>query len=284
MKTKKATYWISIAGLFTLLLFLTACSGKAEKVEVKPLTKEQVMTKISQQLKKQTQLIPVQYHRKETQIHGSTESKFEYYGDKEYYSLLKDDEGYDDQVYQFPGYRYERHIYEKGQKKEWKKTPYERSFKEIGLGTRTSSGNENDLKAQTYFTILESASDKVQMKETAASYELNLMSTDILSNFKWMQGYLQNFGDVIDPNGIEFTKYHTKMIIDKKTFAVQSIENEVFFTRETLNLDNGEKGKDNLDIQTVIKFPTTKKLIVPKEVSAEGDKNDPTKAFEQFQP
>jgi hypothetical protein len=267
-------------GMFALFFSLTACSEQPEKVTVKPLTKEQVMAKVSQQLKKQTTLTAVQYHRKEKQIHGSTESKIEYYGDKEYYSMLKDDNGYDDQVYQLPEYRYERHIYKKEQKKEWKKIPYKRSFKEVDLGTRTSSGNENDLKAQTYFTVLETTADKVQMKETAASYELSLASTDILSNFKWMQAYLQNFGDVIDPNKIEFTKYQTKIMIDKKTFAVQSIENEVLFTRDTFNLDNGEKGKEDLNIQTEIHFPSTKKLVVPKEVIAEGNKNDPTKAFE----
>lgn len=280
MQTKKLPF-TTIVGLFALLLVLTACSQKAEKVEVKPLTKDQVMTNVSQVLNKQTQLTATQYHRKETLIHGFTESKLEYYGDKEYYSQLKDDEGYDDQIYQFPEYRYERHIYEKGQKKEWKRIPYKKSFEEIGLVTRTSSGNVNDLKAQTYFAILETVKDKVQMKESATSYELNLTSTDMFSNFKWMEGYLKN-NEVIDPNKIKFTKYHTKMIIDKKTFAVQSIENEVLFTRETLNLDNGEKGSEHLDIQTVIKYPAIKKLNVPEEVIIEGDKNDPTKMFEQF--
>ncbi|MCH5586122.1 hypothetical protein MK805_14365 [Shimazuella sp. AN120528] len=278
MRVKKIAYFIP---MFILLLVLSACSGKAEKVVVKPLTKDQVMTKVSQQLKKQTKLIPTQYHLKESLIAGGwVESKIDYYGVNEYYTQSKYSDGSsDEQVYQLPGYQYNRDAYE-GEKKEWSKIPYERPFKEDDIKSLTSSGSINDLKAQTYFSILESVQGQVQMKETGKAYVLDLTSTDTSNNLKWMQGYLKHY-DVIDPKETAFQKYHTKMVIDKKTFAVQSIENEVFYTRQTFNPDNGVKGQKHLDIQTVIEYPTAKKLIVPQNVINEADKNDPYKQFEQ---
>jgi hypothetical protein len=267
---------IPITAMILLLVSLTACSPQAEDAEVKPLTKDQVLEKVVQQVKKQTNLPATQYNRKEALIAGVSESKIYYYGDKEYYIQQKDASGYDDQTYQFPTYQYTRHIYEKDQKVQWKRLPFENSFKEEDLAVKTPSGKIDDLKAQTYLSILQEVASKIQMKENPTSYELDFTSTEHLSIFKWMNGYLQNFGDVIDPNGITFTKYHTKMTIDKKTFAVQAIANEVYFTRETLNLDNGQKGKDNLHIQTTIQYPKTKHLVVPDDVKKEGDSNDPT--------
>jgi hypothetical protein len=281
MQSKR--FFSTIAVLLVLLLGLTACSQEQEKkVVTKPLTKEQIMAKVSQQLKKQTKLPVTHYSRKETLMHGQTASEIEYYGDKEYHDRLYDGEEYDDDTYQLPEYQYTRHIYEKGQKKEWQKRAYIRPFQETHFKVRTTTGTVDDLKAATYFSVLESVPDKVQMKENGSMYELELTSTDIISNFKWMAEYLKNNSMVIDQNEIEFQKYHTKIIIDKKTFTVLSIDHEVFFTRKTLNLDNGQEGMKNLDIQTKIKYPNTKKMVVPQEIVVEGDKNDPQKMFEEF--
>jgi hypothetical protein len=279
---KKLASLILVTTMLLLLLSLTACSGEAEKVVVKPkpLTKEQVMAKVSERLKKQTKLPTTQYDRKETLINGWAGTQFTYVGDHEYFSRDYDDRGYDAQTYQLPGYQYERNVYEKGEQVEWKKAPFDDSFQEIYFKTKTTNGTVEDLKAQTYLTILQGDPKAVQMKETAKTYEFDFTITDHPKVMTWLQPYIQNSDGAIDPTELKFTKYHTKIVIDKKTFAPQSIDNEVYFTRETLNLDNGEKGVQNLDIQIKIKYPSTKKLEVPKEVVKEGNKNDPFKLLQ----
>lgn len=249
-------------GVFLLILLclsLVACSQeKANPEPKKPKTwnKEEVMEKVAEQIQKQTKLAPVELMMNETTDKDWVKAHVIHLSDKNYYLQKVDNNRNGVQVYQLPGKQY---VLQLPQSKTWQASSVETSFQEKYVKDVTPSGTMQELLPNMHFAILSAAMDNVQMKTNTDTYELQLPNTE--ANAKLLEQTLQAFSPAED---ITFTKYESQLTVDKKTFAIMSIKNQISATRKT------KDGAKDVTIKLKVTYPDMRELTVPEHVLKSG--------------
>lgn len=247
---------IGVFLLALLCLSLVACNQ--DKVDPEPKkqpttwNKEQVMKKVGEQIQKQTKLAPVELMMSEITNNEWKKVHVIHLSDKNYYFQKFDNKQNGVQVYQLPGKQYVLHI---PQSRNWQVSSVETSFQEKYVKDVTPSGTMQELLPNMHVAILSAALDNVQMKTNTDTYELQLPSTE--ANAKLVEKTLQAFSPTED---ITFTKYESQLTIDKKTFAIEAIKNQISATRKT------KDGVKDVTIKLKVTYPAMKELKLPEHV------------------